>query len=275
MTDWRRTKAEPVPEMAELRRRLVEHAANSRTAEDLAGFIEEWIGRRKPALGADELEIQRKYGWRPFLTHSALVRVTSKDEWNSGRPKEAYEAVPRSAASPDAAVQFVIRAHLRAFGPASIADVAAWTGLRTPVLRAAVERLQPELERFEDEAGRTLYDLRGAPLPDPEVPAPVRLLPWFDSVVLAYEPAQRARILPDQYRDLVYQRVRLQWLPTFLVDGLVAGTWALRADKRAATLSLQPFESLPKGVRSELEAEAERLLDATRPAVTRRRVVWA
>ena len=54
-----------------------------------------------------------------------------------------------------------------------------------------------DLERFEDEDGRALYDLPDAPRPDPETPAPPRLLAAFDSVLLAYAAKRRARILPD------------------------------------------------------------------------------
>jgi len=150
---------------------------------------------------------------------------------------------------------------------AAAEDVAGWIGWRTPQVREALRRLGPELVSFEDEAGRALYDLPDAPRPDPGVPAPVRLLPWFDSVLLAYAPKHRSRILPDAYRDRVYVRANLQWLPTFLVDGLVAGTWSIQAGRREATLSLQPFAALAAPARKALVEEAERLVRFVRPAV--------
>ncbi len=104
-------------------------------------------------------------------------------------------------------------------------------------------------------------------------PAPVRLLPWFDSVLLAYAPRHRARILPDAYRDRVYVRANLQWLPTFLVDGLVAGTWSIEAQRRKATLSLRPFSWLERPVRDLLLEEAERLLRFSHPAAVAHQVV--
>lgn len=64
---------------------------------------------------------------------------------------------------------------------------------------------------------------------------------------------------------VVYVRANLQWLPTFLVDGLVAGTWSVRTGRREAALSLQPFVQLAPAVRSALVEEAEQLVRFVRP----------
>ena len=116
--------------------------------------------------------------------------------------------------------------------------------------RGAASASAGELERFEDEGGRALYDLPDAPRPDPETPAPPRLLAAFDSVLLAYAAKRRARILPDEHRDAVYERRNLQIRPSYLVDGLVAGTWSIEAKRREATLTLRPLERLARATRS-------------------------
>jgi hypothetical protein len=103
----------------------------------------------------------------------------------------------------------------------------------------------------------------------------VRLLPWFDSVLLAYASGHRRRILPDAYRDRAYVRANLQWLPTFLVDGLVAGTWSPGLRRGEATLTLTPFGSLSVRVREELVEEAEGLLRFLQPDARRRSVLFA
>ena len=270
---WQRTDAEPPPEVDVLRAALVAHAATPRTVEELRAFVEDWIDRNRPPLAEAELAFQRGYRWRPLIASCGLVRAPADGRWDGARPPAASVAPPAPASeSPEEALDAVVRCHLRAFGPAAADDVAGWIGWRTPPVRQALERLGPELDRFEDESGRALHDLPDAPRPDPDVPAPVRLLPWFDSVLLAYALRHRARILPEPYRDRVYVRANLQWLPTFLVDGLVAGTWSVDANRREAVLSLRAFAPLAKSVRSALTEEAERLVRFLRPAAAVHRV---
>src|SRR5262249_43676099 len=136
-----------------------------------------------------------------------------------------------------------------------------------------LERL--ELERFEDARGRALYDLPDAPRPDPETPAPARLLAAFDSVLLAYDSKHRARILPDRHRDAVYERRNLRIKPSYLVDGLVAGTWTIETKRREALVTLTPLQRLSKAARAELVAEAERVARAVAPEAKAHGVVIA
>jgi hypothetical protein len=54
-------------------------------------------------------------------------------------------------------------------------------------------------------------------------------------------------------------------LPTFLVDGMVAGTWLPRRDPDGSPrVELRPFGRLRASDRAALEAEAERLLPVLR-----------
>lgn len=150
--------------------------------------------------------------------------------------------------------------YLRAFGPATVADAQTWSGL-TP-LKATFERLRPRLITFRDERGKELFDLPEAPRPDPDTPAPARFLPEFDSLILAHD--DRSHLLDDAHRKIVY-KPNLRILPTFLVDGRVAGTWDLDAKKKTATLEMVPFAKLSKRNLEELTAEAEGLLRFVEP----------
>lgn len=145
----------------------------------------------------------------------------------------------------------MVRRYLGGFGPASLGDIANWTGLRVTALRPVVERLR--LLRFRDEEGGGLLDLPGAPLPDPETPAPVRFLPTWDATLLAH--ARRTQILPEEYRPRVFNTKTPHSETTFLVDGAVAGTWRYEKGR----VRLKPFGRLPREARSELDDEAERL----------------
>jgi hypothetical protein len=96
-------------------------------------------------------------------------------------------------------------------------------------------------------------------------PAPPRLLAAFDSVLLAYAPGRRERILPDAHRGAVYQRANLRIRPTFLVDGYVAGTWSSEVKRRQAKVTLRPLQRLDRDIRSALAEEAERVARTVHP----------
>ena len=264
---WRRTDDEPGAEVQRLLTELRAYARRTpRSAEEIGAFVEQWVADHPKALSAAELERQRELKWRPFQRWSAFVRTPADGAWGTKAPS-ALRAAPRPRGAPkgDDALDEVVLRHLRAFGPAAPDDVAGWIGWRTPPVREAFARLEDRLERLEDEDGRALHDLPEAPRPDPDTPAPPRLLAAFDSVLLAYAAKRRGRILPDEHRDAVYERRNLQIRPSYLVDGLVAGTWSIAVERRTATLTLRPLERLPRATRSELVAEAERLVRALQP----------
>ena len=122
--------------------------------------------------------------------------------------------------------------------------------MRQPAIKAALARL--ELRHFRDEHGRELLDVPRAPLPDPETPAPVRFLPKWDNVLLAF--ADRTRVLPEEYRRTVIGS-NGDVAQTFLVDGFVAGMWRVE-NGRVLTESFAP---LSRAVKREVTEEAERL----------------
>jgi uncharacterized protein YcaQ len=141
--------------------------------------------------------------------------------------------------------------YLGGFGPARLNDAANWAGLPVTNLKPSVDRLR--LRRFRDEQGKELLDLPRAPLPDPDTPVPVRFLPTWDAVLLVH--ARRTQILPERYRSLVFNTKTPHSVPTFLVDGAVAGTWRYEKGR----IDLKPFDPLTRSVAREVKAEAERL----------------
>jgi hypothetical protein len=105
------------------------------------------------------------------------------------------------------------------------------------------------LDAMEGPDGAALFDVPGSALPPADAPAPPRLLPMWDSILLAY--ADRSRIIPSEYRRLV-TRQNGDVLPTLLVDGYVAGVWRPVEGGIEATA----FQKLPAATWDGLEAEA-------------------
>jgi len=228
-------------------RRLVE--AQPRTASELRDLLApDWPDRDPAALA---------YAVRQLLP---LVHVPPRGLWRvSGQPRfTTVESWLGRGAEPDPSVVRMVRRYLAAFGPATVRDVQTWSGLTR--LREVVERLP--LARFRDEHGRNLYDLPNAPRPDPSTPAPVRLLPEYDNLLVSH--ADRSRVMPDGYLT------RIATCGSFLVDGFVRGRWKLTSQNKAALLRIEIFEPVSPSDISALEAEGARLLDFAIPdAVTR------
>lgn len=158
------------------------------------------------------------------------------------------------------AVEPLLLRYLAAFGPASVGDAQTWSGLQN--LKPAFEALRPRLAVFRDARRRELFDLPDAPRPDAGTAAPVRFLPEFDNVLLAHQ--DRSRIVADAHKPAVYLPA-LRVAPTFLVDGCVAGTWAVETKQKVATLVATPFGGLAPSARKALRSEAEALVRFLEP----------
>ena len=208
--------------------------------------IRDALGERFPAADHRALGYVTRTG-------VPLVMVPTDDPW--GFPRDArFRLAP--AADPEPATRELVRRYLAAFGPATPADVQVWSGLK------GIKATFAELDLVEAAAG--VFDLPDAPRPGPDVPAPVRFLPAFDNLLLAHR--DRSRIIADEHRPKIVTK-NLRVHPTFLVDGVAAGTWQVKATKRKATLTLEPFERLTKAHRQELTDEGERLLRFAEPGV--------
>jgi hypothetical protein len=162
---------------------------------------------------------------------------------------EAWLGKPMLRPSPEK----LVRRYLRAFGPASVADARAWSGVTN--LAPVFERLRPQLVTFRDDRGAELFDLADAPRPPEDTPAPPRFLPVYDNVTLGF--ANRDRIIRGGPAKPPPENA---WVKTFLVDGFVAGFWNFVEDKKTATLTLAPFGKLTRGDKAALAREGRALL---------------
>ncbi len=185
-----------------------------------------------------------------YLLH--LVQVTPRGLWKrSGASAfttlEAWLGErPGRAAAPD---DMVLR-YLSAFGPATPADVRTWSGLAGAA--EILERLRPRLRILVDDAGRELFDVPRAPLPRDDLPAPVRFLPEYDNAVLSH--SDRSRIVSPETKPWT----EVGW-GLVLVDGFTAARWRAFPDGGRTTLRVEPFRTLTKQERTEVEEEAGEL----------------
>jgi hypothetical protein len=271
--DWSllRPPAQPALSAAArvLRERIgtIDAAAVAAAATELLAQAPRTAGELRTLLhAAFPAEDERALGYVARM-HVPLVAVATDDAWCFARDPRLAPAPP-GGGPPDVAA--LVRRYLAAFGPATVADAQAWSGV--PGLAATFESLRGELECFADERGRELFDLPGAPRPDPDAPAPVRLLPEFDNLVLAH--ADRGRLIDERHRPRLTTR-NLRVNATVLHDGRVCATWSLSRRGRTATLEVAPFARLPAPSARAVRAEGEALLAAFEPDATGARVVIA
>jgi hypothetical protein len=176
---------------------------------------------------------------------SGQVTLTTVDAW-LGRPVASKPSIDE-----------VVMRYLGAFGPAAVADVAAWSGLTG--LREVVDRIRPRLREFRDQRGRELVDLPDAPRPDPDMPSPPRFLPEYDNLVLSH--ADRTRVISEEHRTVLY-RVDAPVQGSVLYDGFVRGTWSTESDAESGsvTLTIRHVGTLAKRASDSIAAEGRRVL---------------
>jgi hypothetical protein len=185
-----------------------------------------------------------------------LVQLPPRGVWGrSGKPVLSHASAWLAGTEErECSIEDLVLRYLAAFGPASMADMQAWSGLTR--LKEMFETLRPRLRTFRPESGPELFDLPDAPRPGADIEAPVRFLPEFDNATLSH--ADRTRIVEDAFRRRIATRNGM--VPgTCLVDGFVAGTWTLRRKKGLATLRIEEYRPLTRGERIALEEEGSRL----------------
>lgn len=181
---------------------------------------------------------------------TSLVQVPPRGAWKQSGGV-VYQLVDRwlggAPVQPDA--QQIVRRYLRAFGPATPADVTTWSGVTG---LAAVLRAMGDLVVLEDSEGRRLYDVPDSELVDADAPAPVRLLGAYDNLWLSH--AGRDRVTDPGKRR--------HWMGpnggvgnTLFVDGMLEGLWRL-VDGR---VSVELLRDLTRTERAGLDEEIGRV----------------
>jgi hypothetical protein len=228
------------PALAEAIRRRYRRSFDTAELVELAQQVEAATREPRPAREVRALVDPER--WFRVIHHARLLRIgegyVAADAW-LGRPY----------ASPEAGLRLLLRRYLAAWGPATAADAAAWTGLQVGELREALEEVGTR--RLRDEQSRVLYDLPRAPRPAGDTPAPRRLLPRFDNVVLAH--ADRTRVISDELRKVIIRAGEVD--PVVLVDGFVVGRWR-RKNRR---IQVEWLADVSRTARQEVEDEARRL----------------
>jgi hypothetical protein len=193
-----------------------------------------------------------------------VVQVPPRGLWGKSAQAtfaeaEAWLGRPVAEAGPDAAGRLVLR-YLAAFGPATVADAATWSGLTR--LREVTDRL--ELRRLRGPDGAELLDLPDATWPDEDAPAPPRFLPEYDNLLLSH--ADRRRVIPHDRRPPLWPGNGATQ-GTLLIDGAWQALWKVSRKGGTADLTVSPFRPLTAAEEAEVAEEGARLLGFAAPGL--------
>jgi hypothetical protein len=193
-----------------------------------------------------------------------LVLVPTADAWAYPAKADFVSAeawLGKPVASCGSPGPLVLR-YLAAYGPATVTDAQAWTGLAN--LEPVFASLGSTLVTLAGPSGKPLYDLPDAPRPDADAPAPVRFLPEWDSVVVT---RADERLVAKADRPRVFLP-GLRVAALVLVDGMAGASWKVSATSKKATLNIETFRPWPAATRRQVAEEAEALLRFVEPDVT-------
>jgi hypothetical protein len=214
-----------------------------RTPAELAAHLLDWLQRNDPASAPRFAGTQGRYF---AFGHGGLLRRPIKGDW-AGQAAPEYraaaavlaDAVRRSAAlaAPDGAIAALFRHQVAAAGPLSRHDLAWWSGLGLTRVDAALASL--ELTSDEGPDGRVYHDLPDAP--PPATLAGVHLLPEFDALFCAFDPAGRARFVDPAHYEVLWKQENGQLLAPVLLDDRLRGHWRLTGSGRRRGLVVTLF----------------------------------
>ena len=134
---------------------------------------------------------------------------------------------------PESAQRFLLRAYLRAYGPATARDFAFWSGISMKEVAAAWKSIEDEFAKWNWKTARLTScakieaTLRKSSLKNPNL----RLLANFDVFLLAH--AEKSHMVHDRHYKKIYRNQG--WIsPVILLDGKVIGTWSQKVTGKEA-----------------------------------------
>ncbi len=161
-----------------------------------------------------------------------LVRDRPTGSWRSSvfRYRIWREILPNvdlATYGEEEATRLLVQRYLTTYGPATLTDIAWWTGLGATRVRRALQALSNELvevtiDGFSGRSHIARGDLATLQAAAPPYDACVALLPELDPLIMGYK--ERDRYVAPRHRELVFDRGG-NATSVILVDGVVAGVW--------------------------------------------------
>lgn len=193
--------------------------------------------------GGLAIEGQRGPHLLGHLAFTGLVVLSGRTEY----ALLAEHVVSPRVLDPDAAAEELALRYFTGHGPATVRDLAWWSGLPLTLVRTATARVRDRLDALEVDGVE--YLMRPGLEPDGDG---VHALPGFDEYLLGY--TDRTAALAPEHADAVVPGGNGMFLPTVVARGEVRGLWSRDRGRRAVRVTASPF--------TPLSAASERGFDA-------------
>jgi hypothetical protein len=159
-----------------------------------------------------------------------------------------HRAPPVPSLGRDEALAELARRFFRSRGPATVRDLALWSGLTLTDARAGVNAVADELECETDEEGLAWYADPAAPWHE-TVPGAF-LIPTYDETVMGYQDLRVVFDRPPPRPGLLQRAI--------VIDGLAVGSWARTIRPREAIVDAVLFRPLGRDEADDLAAAVAR-----------------
>lgn len=160
---------------------------------------------------------------------------------------------PQRVLSEKSALRELARRYFSAYGPASLDDLVAWSGVPVPRARSALNAAQPSLVEITIAGRSNFLPKGGLRRLRPRAGCPsVRLLPAFDTYLLGYRSRELA--VPASLQKRLHRGGG--WLhPAVVVDGRAVAAWSWSKKGARVVADVEAAETLPTRVREGIGSE--------------------
>jgi winged helix DNA-binding protein len=165
---------------------------------------------------------------------------------------------PRQLGTGPALAELALR-FFRGHGPATVADLARWAGLRITDARAGLAQVRDQLAAIDVGGVEHLMDPATPGLLDGcrRAARGVVLLPGFDELVLGY--ADRSCTVPAEFAERIVPGNNGMFRATVVSDGRVVGTWKRSGTGARRAVTAEPFSAFPARVARAIQERAAAL----------------
>jgi hypothetical protein len=219
-------------------------------------------------LKDDSLPYERLFsGWGGILKETAYEGLTvhaepCERESCIAKLSQWLPRIELGSVSEEEAQKRLLINYLRGYGPATQQDFSLWSGMMAGDAKRAIENASSMTEQIEVEGAKGRFwilkgDVKASASIDSDEPAPARLLPKFDSILLGHK--DRTRIIKEQHKKLVFKPKVGDIAATVLINGQIAGTWRHTRKKHALAVSVKPFGRIAQDDMAEVKQQASEL----------------